>query len=911
MKRITTLLMAMFCMILAHAQVSKILTMTEAGTLSSVLTADEKTSITELTVLGPIDTRDFVCMRDQIKLLSILNLENAEIMAYNGSGGTYYGSEYRAHEIPQESFYRNSVLRSVVLPSTLQFIGREAFGDCSALKEEIVLPAGLKSIEPFAFYDCEKLSGNMIFPEGLKSIGTLAFGACKKLTGGIILPKSLTTLGDGAFRYCTGFNGSLVLSDSLTSIEQSTFNQCYGLKGVLTLPPNLTIIGDDAFSGCSGLTGELQFSSELQSIGSRAFYDCSGLKGILNLPSNLTIVDEYTFQNCTGLEGVVFSNNIKTIKNSAFRGCAGLKGNINFPEDIEVIEGYAFYGCTGITGALSFPEGIEEIGSSAFYDVTGVDNVKINGTTPLVLENRFIWEEVIFVPTGTKAAYESANYWKEHTIIEEEVNLTLDVKTPGTLVTLISEAGSSANLVTHLTLTGTINDADFTIMRKKMPLLFSLNLEGLKNTQLPEDAFTENKTLTYVVLPSVLDTIGAQAFNACKSLSFPLVFPDGLIHIASNAFSSCSGLFGEIEFPLSLASIGANAFNQCKNLSGDLKLPENLLSVGGSAFYYCKNISRLFIPESLQSIEYYAFNTMENIELVRCMSQAPPKIVESCFNGINMDECRLEVPMGSLDTFSIAEGWEDFMNIYEIETPAESAYIKMQVSKGGVASKDGLILTNGRVLAVAKDSSLTIHLESKDGYLLKSVMFNEVDYTNTVNENSFTTPSNNESGNLTVLFEKKSVVVTILTTGSDIHLKDNVIAGSDRTYDILAETGTLIESVKLNGTDVTNELKEGRMTLSNILENQTIVITPVGDISAKSTTLNANSDISAWTANGNLFVESMQTMVNLEVISLNGSVLTKLDYNAYSYILKAPETQAFIIRAKLEDGHYENIKLVN
>lgn len=908
MKRLVTLLTTIFCIAVLHAEVSKTLTMNEAGTLSTILTAGEKTSITELILSGPIDSRDFECMCDEMTVLANLDLEDAEIVAYSGFS---WEPVYEAHEIPKDAFYDNKVLTSIVLPSGLESIGYSAFRACESLTELTILPAGLKSIGEYAFYQSKMLSGSLVFPEGLKSIGHDAFNYCEKLTGDLILPQSLTVLGYGAFSRCKGFDGVLVLSDSITSIGQNTFNGCSGLKGDLDLPSRLKSIGNYAFGSCSGLTGELEFSSELELIGDNAFYQCSGLIGELKFVSALESVGRYAFYNCTGLNGVVdFSAGLVALGDNAFWGCAGLTGVI-FGDDLKEIGGYVFYGCEGISGTLSFPEGLESIGRMAFYGITGVDCVKMNNAVPVTLLDNTFSEEVIFVPAEAKAAYESANYWKNYTIIEEEVSLTLDVETPGTLVTMISDAGLNVNLVTHLTLTGTINDADFKILREKMPLLFSLNLEGLENTSLPDGAFSENTTLTYVVLPSVLDTLGADVFNECISLSMPLVFPNGLMTIGASAFAGCKGMFGEVEFPLSLVSVEGSAFSQCENLRGDLNLPEGLLSLGGFAFYNCKGFSSVYIPESLQSIAYYAFYSMDNVQLVRCMSQAPPEVGSSCFNGIDMDVCRLEVPKGSLDTFSIAAEWEDFMNVYEIETPPESSYIKIQVTSGGIASKDGLVLTNGRVLAVEKEGSLTVDLVPKEGYLLKSVVFNETDYTHKVSDASFTTPSNNESGILSVVFERERVVVTILTTGSGVYVKDNVIAGSNREYDILAEVGLIIESVSLNGLDVTNDLVEGRIILSNILEDQTIVINPVDDISTKSVSLVASCNINAWTASGQLFVESDQIMVGLEVISLNGIVITQLNHASYSYVLEAPLSQVFIIRARLEDGRYENIKIAN
>ena len=62
-KNLLTLL-CFCCIMAAQAQVSKTINVTTAGTLSSLLTAEEKISVTNLTVTGNIDARDVMCMRD-------------------------------------------------------------------------------------------------------------------------------------------------------------------------------------------------------------------------------------------------------------------------------------------------------------------------------------------------------------------------------------------------------------------------------------------------------------------------------------------------------------------------------------------------------------------------------------------------------------------------------------------------------------------------------------------------------------------------------------------------------------------------------------------------------------------------------------------------------------------------------
>ena len=85
------------------------ITVSTPGTLNTVINSCLKTVI-NLTINGTIDARDFKTLRDSMPLLSVLNLNNVTIVAYNGNEGTenYYSDNsayyYPANAIPQFAF---------------------------------------------------------------------------------------------------------------------------------------------------------------------------------------------------------------------------------------------------------------------------------------------------------------------------------------------------------------------------------------------------------------------------------------------------------------------------------------------------------------------------------------------------------------------------------------------------------------------------------------------------------------------------------------------------------------------------------------------------------------------------------------------------------------------------------------
>lgn len=114
-------------------------------------------------------------------------------------------------------------LTNIELPSTLTYIGDNAFGACSNLTGPITFPNGVTKIGQLAFEGCTKLSGNLILPKNLKVIGTYAFYRCSKLTGNLVIPEGVVDIGYNAFQKCTGLTGDSKVPDSVTVMGANPF----------------------------------------------------------------------------------------------------------------------------------------------------------------------------------------------------------------------------------------------------------------------------------------------------------------------------------------------------------------------------------------------------------------------------------------------------------------------------------------------------------------------------------------------------------------------------------------------------------------------------------------------------------------------------------------------------------------
>ena len=478
MKKVILFFLSICFFLNSQAQVSKTISVTTAGTLTTLLTLNEKTTITNLIVTGNIDARDFKCMRDELTVLTVLDMNAVTIMAYTGSDGTFINETtmYPENEIPQFSFYYSNPtkapLKSITLPNSLTSIGGNAFTksfnltvfitQLNNLNYSVLDGVLFNKIQTTLIQYPVGKKGAYIIPKTVKSIGSGAFSESQYLSN-ITIGSEVETIGSYAFFNCNELE-YLTFNSVATTIGTSAFCNCGKLSGILSIPNSVTSIGNTAFYKCSGLSG-INIGSGIDTIGTSVFSDCSGLTGNLNIPNSVTIISDYAFQNCTGLTNLTIGSGITSIGNYAFNNCIGLTGNLAIPNSVKKIGGEAFISCNHLTG-LSIGSGVNTIGEGAFFNCVGLKG-----------------------------------------------NLTI----PDSVTSIGNGAFSCCSGITTLTI-------------------------GSGVTSIGETAFSSCTGLTgNLVFPDSVDSIKNNAFFYCTGLT-SLSFGSGIRSIGSMAFDSCDNL---------------------------------------------------------------------------------------------------------------------------------------------------------------------------------------------------------------------------------------------------------------------------------------------------------------------------------------------------------------------------------
>ncbi|MDD3323376.1 MAG: leucine-rich repeat domain-containing protein [Paludibacter sp.] len=416
-----------------------------SGSLSTILTVQELKSISNLTLSGTIDARDFKTIRDNMSALDTLDLSVVTIAAYKGLEGTTdeTNHEYLANEIPSDAISYKLWNLHLILPNSITSIGNYAFTNIYSIRK-LTIPNSVVSIGRCAFSSCG--FDSIILPSSLKIIGQEAFSRCTRLKY-ISIPNSVELIDGYAFMHCPDLIG-ITLGNETSFIDKDAFDFCPNLEyieispentkyssndGILynkkktvlikcpegksgntTLANSLIEIQDGSFEYCTKLTGIL-LGSSITKIGNNAFYNCNSLTE-MNLGNSVNEIGNEIFLSCDSLKTVTLNNSIKSLPNGTFHDCINLT-NVSLGNSIVSIDDNAFMGCRKLK-TLTIPATVKSIGICVFTDAKELKSLYILSKTPIPFNSpNFVFDDDnflncnLYVPLGSKSSYKSNILW--------------------------------------------------------------------------------------------------------------------------------------------------------------------------------------------------------------------------------------------------------------------------------------------------------------------------------------------------------------------------------------------------------------------------------------------------------------------------------------------------------------------
>jgi len=475
--------------------------------------------------------------------------------------------------INQFALYVRNNLINVTIPNSVTSIGKGMFMGCSSLTS-VTIDSSATSIDDWVFGYCNSLTSVTISNE-VTRIGENAFYECESLTS-VTIPDSVVSIGRFAFNGCSSLE-NIAIPDSVTSIGEGAFSDCKSLTSI-TIPDSVKSIGDYAFLRCSSLTSVI-IGNSVTSIGDAAFYECSRLTNI-TIPDSVTSIGAIAFVYCSSLTSVTIGKGVTSIGDEAFLYCSNLEtvqwdatactnaGSYSHP---------IFTSCSKLTNVV-IGENVTSFPIATFYKCSSLNKVNHLGDVSS-------WFGIIFGSYDANPLYYAHNLYLNDELVTDLVipdsvtsigeyafygcSSLKSITIPNSVTSIDSHAFFGCDELTKITIPDSITSIGVSTFEGCSSLQYNEYNNGL---------YLGNKTNPYVVLVKAKDTniitcsvnkntkvVNREAFRGCRSLT-SIIMPDSVISIGDAAFDGCSSLTSVI-IGNSVTSIGDAAFSYCSNLN--------------------------------------------------------------------------------------------------------------------------------------------------------------------------------------------------------------------------------------------------------------------------------------------------------------------------------------------------------
>jgi len=537
-----------------------------------VLTSDVK-SFTEKTIEG-IDVT-----------YKVIDFDARSVAVGDGSGTAIATTAEGSLTIPAE-----------VLGFTVVSVSGNAFKDCTALTE-ISLPDGITNIGNNVMRGCSALH-KLRLPKGLTDIGSYAFSRCSALDT-LIIPASVKTIGSWANYQMVASAKVFMVSDEPPVCDQYAITGAWDMTLYVPVGTSTTY---KAAAEWSSFTNVVEYYPETIETFTATTDDQTEM--------TFKILDHYHFKAQVG-DGIGCAIGNETSSLVIVPSKVGIY-------DVTGIGTNAFKDCNSMP-EISISESVTNIGSWAFSGCTALKAVNCQATAAYpIADDAFDADTysnaTLYVPSSLADAFSSAEGWK---LFTQQATLM--------------ENGAALTAAT---------------------------VEGVEVTYTIIDAMT--KCVMVGGQPGEYSWMSAPAID--KTTSGTVTIPatvEGykVTAIGDYAFSSCYSITNVI-IPVGVKTIGKFAFAWSRITAA--RIPLGVTTIGNSAFYGCTDFSSVSIPPSVTSIGYSAFNKQTDVAVG---ARTPYTISSTTFD--NRTEATLHVPVGSKEAYEAADYWKEFKEIVE------------------------------------------------------------------------------------------------------------------------------------------------------------------------------------------------------------------------------------------------------
>ena len=346
-----------------------------------------------------------------------------------------------------------------------------------------------------------------------------------------------------------------------------------------------------------------------------AFYECSEITSVV-LPNTLTFIGQRSFLSCHGLTGeIVIPDSVTIIGTNAFFYCNNIT-SVVFGNNLSEIRSYSFAQCYSLEHISNFPESLTKLDDGAFDRCGNLcDSVVIPPLVTTIGEHAFAGCNIpsVVISEGV-------------TTIERGAFSSCPIgalHVPSTLVSISPENNAFGEGAFH-------------------------NCSKLQSITVDEaNPIYDSRDNCNALIETATNTL----LKGCKNT----VIPDDITIIGLNAFLSINEL-NTITIPNSVERLETSAFAGCNSLT-TITLPSNISYIGIGALNCCgltSIVSKSPTPPTAYNSQWqYGY--------------------DNSFMGVNRD-IPIYIPVGTIDAYQNAEGWNYFTNFIETEMNLEGEW---------------------------------------------------------------------------------------------------------------------------------------------------------------------------------------------------------------------------------------------